>query len=64
MLVGGGRGCHVLSSFSHHLPEETVAQLWLRQVQTGLQGTTRVSETEKCFGYSEVGNIRSDAAYE
>jgi hypothetical protein len=64
VLVGGSRGCHVLNCFSHHLPAGSVAQLWLCQVQTGLQGTNRTSQTEICLGYSEVGNIRSDAAYE
>ena len=54
----------MLSCFSHHLPAEAVAQLWLCQVQTGLQGTNRISQTEMCLGYSEVGIIPSDAAYE
>ena len=64
MLVGGGRGCHVFSCFSHHLPAESVAQLWLCQVQSGLRETTRTSQTDICHGYSEVGNIHSDTAYE
>ena len=54
----------MLGCFSHHLPAESVAQLWLCQVQTGLQRTNRISQPEICFGYSEVGNIHSDAAYE
>jgi hypothetical protein len=64
VLVGGSRGCHVLSCSSHHLPAELAARLWLCQVQAGLQETNRISQTEICLGYSEVGNIHSDAAYE
>jgi hypothetical protein len=64
VLVGGGRGCHALSCFSHRLPAESVARLWLCQVQTGLQRTNRISQPEICLGFSEVGSIHLDAAYE
>jgi len=64
VLVGESRGRHVLSCFSRHLPVESVAQVWLCEVQTGLQGTNRISQPEICLGYSKVGDIHSDAAYE